>query len=194
MPTFSDGLPFSHATNFLIWLAPFIGKPVCGLEVGSHEGRSALWLLDNILTDPMARLTCVDTWQGEEMQQAAGMDFALKEKNFFENIKPYRNKVSVHKGESRKELVVMAEKLPAWFDFIYIDGSHVAADVLTDAVLSWLILKIGGVLIFDDYTWRSGKGALHDSQMAIDSFTECFAGRYKVLGVTSQVAIQKITD
>src|SRR5438105_2903605 len=30
------------------------------LEVGTYEGRSALWLLENILTDPSSRLVCVD--------------------------------------------------------------------------------------------------------------------------------------
>src|SRR5437868_2701075 len=30
------------------------------LEVGSFEGRSACWLLQNILTHDSARLTCVD--------------------------------------------------------------------------------------------------------------------------------------
>jgi predicted O-methyltransferase YrrM len=33
------------------------------LEVGSYEGRSAVWLLSNILTHPTSRLYCVDTFR-----------------------------------------------------------------------------------------------------------------------------------
>ena len=37
------------------------------------------------------------------------------------------------------------------FDLIYIDASHYAPDVLSDAVLAFKLLKPGGILIFDDY-------------------------------------------
>ena len=32
---------------------------------------------------------------------------------------------------------------------MYIDGSHAARDVISDAVLAWALLRPGGVLIFD---------------------------------------------
>jgi predicted O-methyltransferase YrrM len=193
---YSDGLPFSHGNEFKQWLAPFIGKPVYGLECGTWEGRSAVWLLENILTDTFSDLYVVDTWKGEEMQQAAGMDFKLKEKNFFENIKPYRNRVHVHKGESRKELVIMAKEIPNWFDFIYLDGSHQAPDVLVDSVLAWQLLKIGGCLIWDDANWKSGLGALHDPQIAIDSFRRIFSDKSVRIHPfsESQMAITKIKE
>jgi hypothetical protein len=35
------------------------GKPKNVLEIGSFEGRSTCWLLEN--TD--AKVTCVDTWE-----------------------------------------------------------------------------------------------------------------------------------
>ena len=37
------------------------------------------------------------------------------------------------------------------YDYIYIDGSHMPKWVLIDAVLSWDLLKKGGLMIFDDY-------------------------------------------
>lgn len=39
------------------------------------------------------------------------------------------------------------------FDFYYVDGSHVAPDVMADAVLGWRLLKPGGIMVFDDYEW-----------------------------------------
>ena len=47
-------------------LAEFKGKAnVHALEIGSFEGRSAIWFLDNILTDPTSTLTCVDVFTDE---------------------------------------------------------------------------------------------------------------------------------
>jgi predicted O-methyltransferase YrrM len=59
------------------------------------------------------------------------------------------------------------------FDFIYIDGSHQAADVLLDACLAFKLLRKGGVLCFDDYTWKypiEHGGILMSPKMGIDSF------------------------
>lgn len=36
------------------------------------------------------------------------------------------------------------------FDLIYVDASHVAIDVLQDAVVCWRLLEVEGILIFDD--------------------------------------------
>lgn len=33
------------------------------LEIGSWEGMSACWLLDNILTHESSRITCIDTFE-----------------------------------------------------------------------------------------------------------------------------------
>jgi hypothetical protein len=38
-----------------------------------------------------------------------------------------------------------------FYDFVYIDGSHLASDVLEDAVLSWAVVQVGDMIIFDDY-------------------------------------------
>jgi len=34
------------------------------LEIGSFEGRSAVWLLENILTDEASRIVCIDPFHG----------------------------------------------------------------------------------------------------------------------------------
>jgi precorrin-6B methylase 2 len=37
------------------------------------------------------------------------------------------------------------------FDVIYVDGSHVADDVLTDGITAWRLLKQGEVLILTTF-------------------------------------------
>lgn len=79
------------------------------------------------------------------------------------------------------------------FDFIYIDGSHQAKDVLTDACLSWNLLASGGIMIFDDYQWHpSGFKDYQTPKPAIDAFLSCFEGRYNPIWSGYQVAIQKV--
>ena len=38
-----------------------------------------------------------------------------------------------------------------FFNFVYIDGSHLKADILSDVVMVWPLLMDGGVILFDDY-------------------------------------------
>jgi predicted O-methyltransferase YrrM len=78
------------------------------------------------------------------------------------------------------------------FDFIYIDGSHIARDVLIDACMSWPMLKNGGVMVFDDYMWAGSPLLLHRPKPAVDAFTSIFGQELLVLHNGYQVAIQKV--
>ncbi len=40
------------------------------------------------------------------------------------------------------------------YDFVYIDASHIAKEVLMDTVLACELLMDNGILIFDDYDWE----------------------------------------
>ena len=48
----------------------------------------------------------------------------------------------IHKSSSINALCkLISESKSGYFDFIYIDGSHMALDVITDAVLSFELVK-----------------------------------------------------
>jgi predicted O-methyltransferase YrrM len=70
------------------------------------------------------------------------------------------------------------------FDLIYIDGSHEATDVLTDAILAFPLLRIGGTLIFDDYIWSDQIPERREpSRMpkpAIDAFVNVFHRKLEI--------------
>lgn len=148
--------PYEFTTDWFTWnvpiwekaLAPYRGRPALRyLEIGTYEGRSLLWMLENVLTDPGARATAIDLFEGRP-----GEDYGSR---FEANLRKSgaAAKVTVIKGYSQVEL----RKLPlASYDVIYVDGSHMAADVLEDAVLCWRLLAPGALLIFDDYAWRAG--------------------------------------
>jgi Methyltransferase domain len=152
------------------------------LEIGVFEGESLLWMLENILTDPSSKASAVDIFDSAYY------------KTFLENLKTggFAKKVKVIKGYSQLKL----RELPLnSFDVIYIDGSHVAVDVLIDAVLSWDLLKAGGIMIFDDYEWQEWLGdavpSMSKPKIAIDAFIAVLQPRIEVLYKGWQVVIRK---
>lgn len=168
------------------------------LEVGSFEGRSAIWLLENILTHPTSHLTCIDKFEMdnesrencERMKQNIPYDLDI-EGNFDANMlaSGASKRVTKLKGVSTE----MLRGLPLnSFDLIYIDGSHTTRNVLTDAVLCWDLLKLNGMLIFDDYRWNPfTEDALKAPKKAIDAFMECFDGEYALVLMDYQVILRK---
>lgn len=182
-----------HIPTWRTILGPLAGKPDLNfLEIGSFEGRSACWLLKNVLTDETTHLTCVDLF----LDALGGHDEFMPRQarpngNFDHNIALTGAAHRVTKIKSTSEAALL--RLPsAAFDFIYIDGSHHAPYVLTDAVLAWRCLKVGGLLCFDDYLW--GLDELPDverPQIAIDTFISVFRGMQEVVHRGDQVFVRK---
>jgi len=172
------------------WLGHLSGKPgIRHLEVGSYEGNSAIWMLENILTDPTARITCVDTFKGGEGLPESSENALLD--RFLKNTEPWTEKIVVLEGESSSQLRDI--RLEYQFDSAYIDGSHVAANVLTDCVLVWMLLKPGAILILDDYEWPIDPNPDNRPKPAINAFLSVFAGQYQLIDKSYQVVLKKGT-
>lgn len=77
------------------------------------------------------------------------------------------------------------------YDLVYIDGSHVASDVLEDAVLAWQLVKIGGFIIFDDYPFAFTQNPAWNTRIGIDAFMRTFSDKFKVIHKDYQVIIEK---
>jgi predicted O-methyltransferase YrrM len=156
------------------YLEPLKGQDnLVFMEIGSFEGRSAIWFLENLLTGKNCGIICVDTFQGsnEFNQQRVSVDGL--EDRFLENMKPYQDRYQLIKGSS--QYVLKAHDYDDKLDLIYIDGSHEASDVLEDLCLSYRAIKKGGYLVMDDYMWNHSTLPSHKSpKIAIDGFMECF--------------------
>jgi len=107
---------------------------------------------------------------------------------FMQNISPFASKVQVQKGFSQE--ILRKHRLNS-FNFVYIDGSHRSADVLEDAVLSFRLLKSDGIMIFDDYEWKTFEGTLDNPRAGIDAFLKIFEGQYSIISTGYQVALRK---
>ena len=72
-----------------------------------------------------------------------------------------------------------------------------ASDVLSDAILSFELLKINGMMGFDDYLWKlpNSNNLLTKPKIAIDSFTNIFSLRDAIFtSPNHQVYIKKLKD
>lgn len=133
MPTFTKDW---FSTNIPRWekhLARFKGQPTTALELGSFEGRSAIWLLDNILTHPDSFLFCADLTCSQTL---------------LGNLAPYAGRHSLWKCDATGYLIYNRN---VSYDIAYIDAEHIARDVVMQAGLVWRQINPGGMLIFDDY-------------------------------------------
>lgn len=180
--------------------APYAGRPdLSFLEIGSFEGRSACWLLSNILTHPTARLVCVDQFILSEQQHGILVQLGVSEDLERDIGARFRANIDAIGAAARVEAlsgrsVDILRTLPRnAFDVVYVDGSHLAPDVLSDAVLCWPLLKADGLLIFDDYDLRLlglEKPTLHP-KLGIDAFCAAFADHLDILSSGAQLVCRK---
>ena len=176
--------------NVPVWekvLKPYKGRPgLSYLEIGVYEGRSLIWMLENVLTEPSAKATAVDIFRGDY------------ENTYYANLElaGFAKKVTNIKNYSQLAM----RNLPfESYDIIYIDGSHIKNDVLEDAVLSWRLVKPGGLLIFDDYRQvkrykKDGKEILETPKVAIDPFVQCFEDYFDVVHNEYQLILRRKSE
>ena len=167
------------------------------LEIGSFEGRSMAWIAENMM-NPGDTLNCIDTWEGGEEHKADGEDMGSVEARFDHNcqkvLAEWDVQITKCKATSVQNLahwLVEDPKDHPHFDFIYIDGSHTAPDVLTDACMAWPLLKPKGIMVFDDYLWGNPRDALHRPKIAIDAFTNIFGETAEIIHVGYQLVVRK---
>ena len=179
------------------------------LEIGSYEGASTCYLIKSIGANKDTEIHCIDTWEGGIEHQIGGnapSDMTGVEKRFHHNTKLALNEVNnsvrlfIHKGFSDITLSkLLAQGMQNYFDFVYIDGSHQAPDVLCDAVLSFRLLRTNGVIAFDDYLWQeqlpNGTDPIRCPKSAIDAFTNLYCRKLRIISAPLyQLYVEKISN
>ena len=178
-----------------VWerLIPMLPERRRFLELGAFEGRSTAWIVKHMLEDD-GTLISVDTWEGAEDHVKMEHDMGAAEDNYDHNLRLIR--------EQYHERAVLKFKMTSYealtklaggpqFDFIYIDASHTAPDVLTDACVAWPLLKDKGIMVFDDYLWGEQRDVLHRPKLAIDAFVNIFAEHLKPMHTGYQYIVRK---
>jgi hypothetical protein len=179
-----------HFPRWAQLLATYRGREARILEIGSWEGRSALFFLNYL---PQARLTCIDPWTGN-FEHAVDPHFAAlvpdSERRFDGNVAAFANRVEKIKGASSAVLPRLGVDNRK-FDAIYVDGSHLAADVFADGALAWPLLARGGLMIFDDYEWYGFEDVTQNPKLGIDAFLAAYDGDYGMIDRGYQIVIRK---
>lgn len=175
------------------------GKMLRVLEIGSFEGASTTWILDNLMSHPESTLTSIDTFEGGMDHQEAGNADEYKitslESRFRANIAKCENvgKLRVMRAKSDDALLELRGQ-GASFDFVYIDASHVAIDVLHDAVMSWRMLNVHGTMVFDDFTWKGYVEDVYNPRIAIKSFLCCVAHEVETRQQETQMWLTRVPN
>ena len=179
-------------------------KPKKILEIGSYEGASTCFLIETLsLYHDSFEIYSIDTWDGGVEHKEMKINMKLVEERFQKNtslaIKNSSKKIELKtiKDKSINALSqLITNQKSNYFDFIYIDGSHMASDVLSDAILSFELLKINGIIGFDDYLWKlpNSNNLLTNPKIAIDSFTNIFALRSAIFRTPNHQVYLKKTN
>ena len=179
----------SNIPNLTRLFAGFKGdSPANILEIGAFEGRSTVWFLDNV---PDCTITTIDTWIGGKDHDPNNPE--INWNTVFENFTHNTKGRNVHAFEatSFNALSFMIKEGKDKFDFVYVDGSHTALDVNLDLILSFKLLKTGGLIYCDDYLWGFNEFSIYDCpKLGIDSFVNVYADKLTPLqGFTNNAAI-----
>lgn len=178
MTKYAKDFTTRHVKTWEKWLKEWVGKPnLRMLEIGAALGGSSQWFLRNVLTGQGCQYDVVDHWKYQEEIH----------KQFRKNV-PEAN---VFLGRSQDVLPRLCSD-GFRYDVIYVDGCHQSEVVILDLVLSWQMLKSGGILIADDYGY-SRRGNNAPPRVAIEGFLPCVRDSMNgyQISKTGQVAIWK---
>ena len=177
------------------------------LEIGSYEGESTCYLINYLSKKSNTELYCIDNWVGAIEQTNRGINMKEVESRFDNNVKAAMklktNKIKFIKLKGNSDLLLsklLTESKSNYFDFIYVDGSHQAQDVLFDALMAFKLIRKNGIIVFDDYLWfernlPNGKDLNRCPKPAIDAFTSIFYNKVDIIQAPlKQLYVTKVSD
>jgi FkbM family methyltransferase len=156
------------------------------LEIGVNLGTSLIHILKNI--NETAVGTAIDIWNVSDIENRCLENF--KKAGMLERIR-------IMKGDSTERLIELIKKEET-FDFIYVDGSHTLCDTYSDCLLSWKLLKKGGIMAIDDYLLSEDeigrKDMLYLPLEAVNEFINKYENKIKILDKGYRLFLQKLEE
>jgi len=187
---------FSHNIEHWSTLFPLVeSKCPRVLEIGSWEGRSAVFLLNNLVGES-GEIVCIDHFDFLQTE-AARQRFEKLNHNLSQTKKKWR---LLREFSVPALMMLLQEEMLSsnpGFDWIYVDGSHRADDTMLDGELVWRLARKGAIIIFDDYHWKKEpEHSIHHPKRGIDAFLLLHSGEYERLSDDAhyQVFLRKTTD
>ena len=155
------------------------------LEVGCYEGLSSFYVLSEYKS---VNAFFLDIWDmPNPNSKTLSHNFGLIEKVFDQNLSGFDFK------KMKNDSVISMRKLlkeNVHFDFIYIDGSHNGEDILSDAIEAFKILKVNGLMFFDDFLQHDDNRILQ-SYVGIDKFLSLYSDYLKIEYFQNNLVVRK---
>ena len=155
------------------------------LEVGCYEGLSSFYVLSEYKS---VNAFFLDIWDmPNPNSKTLSHNFGLIEKTFDQNLSGFDFK------KMKDDSVISMRKLlkeNVHFDFIYIDGSHNGEDILSDAIEAFKILKVNGLMFFDDFLQHDDNRILQ-SYVGIDKFLSLYSDYLKIEYFQNNLVVRK---
>lgn len=168
------------------------------LELGLGEGHSMRWVLEHLAP---ARAYACDPYIPKRKNERD--HYRRNKENMRANLRQWLEDGTLTVYYEKSYDVLMSGRLhkaePDGFDLIFVDADHRCLPCLTDCVLCWPLLKMGGIMIMDDYDRRYQRG-WPMTREGIDAFLNGSEKRYELLWGeprkldVSHVAIQKVRE
>jgi hypothetical protein len=130
------------------------------LEIGVGEGHSMRWVLEHL-----------------QPKHAVGIDpYVVKRRSEKEQIATHKANAKLNLADWLQSGVVALDTRSSWeylieanshnnlepdteqFDLVYVDGDHRCLRCATDCILAWPLVRVGGIMIMDDFDRRYQRG------------------------------------
>lgn len=171
----------------IIWekvLKKYINKPIEALEIKSHNGEITKWLIENILKNNNSLIYSLDIWE-KNYENRNLSRYSNIEEEYDVNLSKFNNKniKIVMNTYNALNKFMLNNNI---FDFIFINTNYIDNLKFDIIILCWNILKINGIIIFNDYNLDN------PTKTTIDSFMFIFKSEIRVLYKKKDLIIEKI--
>lgn len=163
-----------HVDTSCKYLFEKYGYPETVVEIGVYQGYFTINMTHTIApTNSRYKHYSIDPYtESPDLEN----DMIAQAYRCFEHnlsITPYRRNIEFLRTTSFNGLMQLLQS-GVRADFIYVDGNHTSPCVLEDLVLSFRLLKKGGIILCDDsVTWGEEFKLQDTPRLAIDSFVQC---------------------
>ena len=162
------------------------------LDIGSGEGASTLWLLNNIAKQTYSRVYSCDYWYQKETEK-------IFDKNVVESELSYKNiKLKGNIPYKLSEIAITTQTGTLQkFHMIYVNCTTQSAEALTILLNAFNLLKDEGIMVVNNYESKHkinllGGQAVHYRE-ALHFYLRLLAGKVEIMHEGKQLIVRKIS-
>ena len=171
----------SRRVTFINILKQNTSDNILSLEIGVAAGDFSNQLLKTL---SIREHHMVDPWisEGDETRSQWFTNQTSAENSYKFVQERFKNfPTQIIRDYSHNFLINELRSRVQKYDLIYIDGDHHAEAVYLDLVLSWEILKPGGILAGDDYNWKSKTTNKMEVKMGAIKFEQTYSVKFNIV-------------